>query len=333
LALLNKEPTVITRRALTGAVAAGLALPAVRRAHAAQRLRLGIGHPITGGYGAAARAFAAAVRDGTDGRYVVEIFADGALGSEEAMLGAVRAGTLDLTIVASGLLGTWIPEVGLFDLPFLFRSADHARSVLDGPVGTDYAKRCRDAGIPVIGWAENGTRHLTANRPIRNATELRGLKLRIMPAPLLLQSFRSMGADAASLSMTQLYEALRLGQFEAEENPVPIIIASQVYEVQTHLSMTAHTYSAACVAISQDLLEDIGPAETEAFMRGARDAVTASREFVIASERSGMDFLPRHGMAVVTDIDRESFLKAAGPAYALAASQFGADKLAQLRGG
>ena len=323
---------MITRRWLTGLAAAGLALPAVHRARAAQRLRLGITHPIESNYGVAAQALAAAVQAGTEGRYIIEIFPDGLLGSEEGMLDAVRSGTLGLTIVASGLLGSIVPEVGLFDLPFLFQGPAHAREVLDGPVGIEYAALCRKAGIPVIGWAENGVRHITASRPIRNVADLQGLKLRIMAAPLLLQSFRMMGADAASFSMSQLYEALRLGRFEAQENPVVVIVASQLYEVQTHLSLTGHTYSAACIAASQDLLEDLSQNDADVLMQAARKAVNRSREFVIVGEESGKEFLTNRGMTIVRDVDRDSFIEAAKPAHAFAAAKFGADRLAQLRG-
>jgi tripartite ATP-independent transporter DctP family solute receptor len=323
---------MMSRRQLGVAAAAALAMPCVRPARAAQRLRLGVAQVANSHYGAAATALADGLRAGTDGRVQVEVFTDGALGSEEAMLAGVRAGTLDLTIVASGLLGTYAPEVGLLDLPFLFRDAAHARAVLDGPVGQAYAAAAAAQGVPVLAWAENGVRHLTANRPVRTAADLRGLKLRIMPAPLLLEAFRAMGADAASLSFPLVYEALRVGKFEAEENPIPIIIQSRFYEVQSHLILTGHTYSAACIAASPDLLEDLGPADRRVLADAARAGVAKSREFVTAAEVTGLARLRDGGMTVITDPDRASFVEAAAAAEAGAALRFGADRIARLRG-
>ena len=322
---------MITRRTLGLGAAAGLAAPLIRPARAAVRLRLGISHTANDNYGAAASAIAQAFKAGSDGRMEIEVFADGVLGSEESMLAAVRAGTLDLTIVASGLLGKYVPQIGLLDLPFLFRDSDHARAVLDGTTGSDYAEMCYAAGIPVLAWAENGLRHLTANRPIRSAAELKGLKLRIMPAPLLLQSFQLMGADASMLSMGLVYEALRIGQFDAQENPIAIIVASQLYEVQSHLMLTGHSYSAACVATSPDLIEDLSAADRKLLKAAGRAAADASRQFITRSLSSGLATLRSHGMTVVADLDIDSFRQAAARAFEAASAKFGSNEIDRLR--
>jgi len=323
---------MICRRKLGLFAAIGLAMPYIRPARATQRLRLGIAQGATGSYGTAATALAETVRVGTEGRVQIEISFGGGLGSEEAMLAAAHAGTLDLTIVASGLLGTYAPEVGLLDMPFLFHDAAHARAILDGPIGEEYATMAAEKGVPVLAWAENGTRQLTANKPVRTAADLQGLKLRIMPAPLLLAAFRAMGADAAALSFPLVYEALRVGKFEAQENPLSLIISSRFYEVQSHLMLTGHTYSAACIVASPDLLEDLSPADRTVFTNAARAAAVRSREFVAAAELTGVGRLHDLGMTIIEDVDRASFIRAAAPAEAEAAQRFGAGRIARLRG-
>ena len=322
---------MIQRRNLVLASAFGLVAPFVRPARAAQRLRLGIGHSAKGNYGAAAAAIADGMYARTNGRIQIEVFADNVLGSEEAMLAAVRNGTLDLTIGASGLLGKYAPEVGLLDMPYLFHDAAHARVVLDGPVGREYATLSEAAGSPVLAWAENGVRHLTANRAIRNAADLNGLKLRVMPAPVLVESFRAMGANASELSSTLMYEALRVGTFEAEENPFTIIVANKLYEVQSHLMLTGHTYSAACIAASPDLMEDLSASDREALAASARDGAAASRQFLIAAEPGEIRQLQEHGMTIIANIDRASFQLAAEKAFVAMSHRFGPDRVARLR--
>lgn len=321
------------RRWFGGLATAALAMPFIRPARAAQRLRFGIGQTGHTHYAVAAAVMAEMVRERTDGRVQIEVFANGALGSEEAMLAGVRAGTQDLTLVASGLIGAYAPEVGLLDMPFLFQDAPHAQAVLDGPVGREYIEAAAAQGVAVLAWGENGMRHLTANRPIRNAADLQGLKLRIMPAPLLLEAFRTMGADAAPLSFQMVYEALRIGKFEAQENPIPQIIGARFYEVQSHLMLTAHTYSAAAFIASPDLLGDLAPADRQILADAAQVAAVRSRSFVAESEATGVDWLRTQGMTVITDPDRASFQAAAAPAEAAAAVRFGAGRIDRLRHG
>ncbi len=323
---------MISRRKLAALAAVTLAVPFIRPARAAHRLRLGITQNANSHYGFAATKLAQVIQTDTDGRVQVEIFYDGALGSEETMLAGTRAGTLDLTIAASGLLGLYAPEVGLLDMPFLFRDAAHARSMLDGPVGQEYAEAAATKGVPVLAWAENGMRNLTANRPIRNAADLKGLKLRIMPAPLLVEAFRPMGADASPLSFQFVYEALRIGKFDAQENPIPLILSSHFYEVQTHLRMTAHTYSAACIVASPDLLEDLSSADRQVLANAAQAGAAQSRNFLDAAEANGIVRLGELGMTVITDVDRGSLMRAAAPAEAAVAQHFGAGRIARLRG-
>ena len=322
---------MIKRRGLTVLAGAALAMPFIRPARAAVRLRFAIAHSTHDQFGIAARTFAEAVRAGSDGRLQVEVFTDGSMGSEESTLAGVQAGTLDLAMFASGLLGGQAPEIGLLDMPFLFRDTAHARAVLDGPIGAEYAGLAAAKGVPVLAWAENGVRHMTANRPIRSAADLSGLKLRIMPAPLLLSAFRTMGAEASVLSFQLVYEALRIGQFDAQENPVSTIMSARYYEVQSHLILTGHTYSAACIVASSDLLEDLSPPDRQLFAAAAKAATAGSRDFNDRAFRPSLDWLRDHGMTVIADPDRASFQRAAAPAEAAAALQFGADRIARIR--
>ena len=306
-------------------------MPFIRPARAAVKLRFAIAHATHDHFGETARTFAEAVRAGSDNRIQIEVFTDGSLGSEESTLAGVQAGTLDLAMVASGLLGSQAPEIGLLDMPFLFRDKAHARAVLDGPIGHEYADLAAAKGIPVLAWAENGIRHMTANRLIRNAADLKGLKLRIMPAPLLLSAFRTMGADAKVLSFQLVYEALRVGEFDAQENPVATIISANFQKVQSHLILTGHTYSAACIVVSSDLLEDLSPPDRQLFAAAAKAATARSRDFNDEASISGVNWLRNQGMTVIADPDRASFQRAALPAEAAVALQFGADHIARIR--
>ena len=325
---------MISRRKATLLGACTLTAPLLRPskvAAAPKRLRVAVGSGFKTSFGAAAMVLAeqATVRSG--GRFQLDIYPDATLGNDQAMIAGIRAGTIDLALTSSAVLSEYAPEVGLLDLPFLFRNAEHARAVLDGPEGAEMAAACTRNGVPVLAWGENGIRHMTGNRPFRSVADVKGLKLRVLPSPMLVDAFRAMGADAQSLPFTQVYEALRTGRFEAQENPMQLILTSRFFAVQSHLSLTAHTYTAMAIVASADLMDDLNETDRIAFAGAARAAADRSRDFVSRMDQEVAVTLHEQGMTIISEPDRRSFQEAAAPAEAKAAARFGADRIARLR--
>ena len=322
---------MIGRRRFTRVAASALSLPFLAGAGGPRRLRLAFGSGFDNPFGVACQELAKQVANRTEGRFAVDIYPDATLGNDEALLASVHAGTLDLTAVSSALLAEYAPEIGLLDLPFLFRDNAHARTALDGDNGQELAELAKAKGLTVLAWGENGVRHLTGHRPIRNAADLQGLKLRVLPAPLLINAFRAMGAQAEALPFSQLYEALLTGRFEAQENTLQQIRSARLNEVQSHVTLTAHSYSAMAIVVSPDLIEDLDPADRKALNEAAHAAATQSRDYVSRTDELTTAALRNAGMTFVTDPDRENLRAAAAPAEAQAAARLGADRIARLR--
>ena len=322
---------MIGRRGFAALAASGFVSLARPASAAVRRIRVGFGTGYNTSYGAAARALAVDVAQGSNGRIKADLYPDATLGNNEAMVAAVQAGTLDVAIATSAPIATYAPEFGLLDLPFLFRDAEQARAALDGPEGMELANLARAKGLAVLAWGENGFRHLSGNRPLRTAEALRGLKLRVLPAPLLLDAFRAMGADVEAIPYPQLYEALLTGRVEAQENPLQLIRDAHLHEVQSHVTLTAHAYSALAIVASADLMEDLAAPDQAALVAASRVAAARSREYAAEADIRATEALQAKGMIFVTDPDRQSFLAANAPAEAAAASRFGADRIARLR--
>ena len=145
-----------------------------------------MGFTLTAGshFGVGATAFAEAVARGTDGRFRVELYPDSLLGAEREMLEGAQDGSVDLAIVSTGPVGTFVPETLITDIPFLFRDYAHARAVLDGPIGQEMLALFPKHDLIALAWGENGFRHLTNDvRPVRGPDDLRGLKIRTMQNP------------------------------------------------------------------------------------------------------------------------------------------------------
>jgi TRAP-type C4-dicarboxylate transport system substrate-binding protein len=203
--------------------------------------------------------------------------------------------------------------------------------VLDGPVGAEYAAMMQPKGLNLLAWAENGLRHVTSNRPVRRPEDLQGLHIRVPQSDVMIEAFQALGANPEPLPFPQLYDALRTGRFEAEENPVPTIVAAKFAEVQKCLNLTGHVYSAAFFIASPDLLEDLNDAQRAALTSCAKAGAAASRETGSKGEHDGIEALKAAGMTVVADVDRAALAAAAKPALDAAARRLGADRAARIQ--
>lgn len=324
--------TMRHRTILTGsaASAACLAAPHIARAQA-RRLRLGHNNNTQTVAHASVEAFAAAVQERSDGRLRIEIFPNAALGNEKQTLKAVFDGALDMTLAPVGVAGAYSKLTGLIELPYLFRDAAHARQALDGALGKACAEELVKSQIVVLGWTEVGIRQMTANKPIRTVADLQGLKLRVPLSEPILETFRALGATADALPFAQLIEALRTGRFDAQENPINVIVGNKLNTVQSHLSLSRHAYTAFLLSISGDVLEELPAADRAVLAASAPAGVTASRSWADRVEADGLAKLRAAGMTIFEDIDRASFRDAAGAAGDRLAKLFGADALKTVR--
>jgi tripartite ATP-independent transporter DctP family solute receptor len=328
---------LITRRLTLGtitALAGSLSAPTLLRAAGPRRVvRIGTVNPLPSATGQACRAFAEAVAASSvlSASLQVEVHANGDLGGELEMTKACVNGSLDLAVTASNVAANIVPELGLLDAPFLFRDSAHARTVLDGPIGAEYAALMKQKGLNLLAWAENGLRHVTANRPVRKPDDLHGLHIRVPQSDVMIEAFKALGASPEALPFPQLYEALRTGRFDAEENPVPTIVAAKFVEVQKCLSLTGHVYSAAFFIASPDLLEDLNEAQRAEFVVCAKAGSAASRETGSKGERDGIEALKSAGMTVVLDVDRTALAAAAKPALDATAKRLGAERAARIQ--
>jgi TRAP-type C4-dicarboxylate transport system substrate-binding protein len=146
----------------------------------------------------------------------------------------------------------------------------------------------------------------------------------------MLNGFLALGADAATLSFGQLRDALRSGQFQAQENPIGIIEAAKFQELQTHLSLTGHIYDPALFLASGDLIEDLTPAQAVALTAAAQKGAKMSRQAAAEAQRDGVGRLKAAGMIIVEDIDSKAFIAAARPYLESLAGVYGAERIKSL---
>jgi len=270
------------------------------------------------------------VEEETDGNVTVTIFPNAKLGDERALLEGMKMGVVDAGIITSGPFINFVPEFGVFDLPFLFRSPEHAYAVLDGPVGKSILKKMESQGWKGLAYGERGFRNLTnSKRSVRTPEDMEGLKIRLMQNPVYVDSFKALGANAVPMAWTEALTALQQKTIDGQENPLNVIVAFKLYESQQYLSLTRHAYAPNVIMMSMRSWNKLTPEQQEIVQNAAQLAAEANRNHDNSKAAEWVEFLKEQGMEVVEDLDLEAFREAVQPVYDKYGTDF-ADLLEQI---
>ena len=201
------------------------------------------------------------------------------LGDDAAMVTALRSGTLDMSANSQGAMANVVPEYAALGLPFLFSDIQKAWQLLDGPIGEDLAKRTAAKGMVVLGYWDNGIRHITnSKRPIKAPADVKGLKIRTPPDTMTVDIMQALGADTQQIKFAELYVALQQGVVDGQENPLANVASAKLYEVQKYLSLTGHKYEANPFVMSKRSWERLSPADQKVFTEAAAEATQLQRK-------------------------------------------------------
>ena len=298
----------------------------------ARVMNLAFTPPADSHYGDAARAFAETIADLSDGAFEIALRPAGALGGERDVIEGMQIGTVELAISSTGPIGNFVPEVYALDFPFLFDDYASAHAVLDGEIGQELLASFQPHGIVGLAWAENGFRHITNSvRPIREPADLAGLKLRTMENEVHIAAFRAAGAAPTPMSWTEVLTSLQQGTIDGQENPIPIVTANNMWEIQDNITLTGHVYSPAVVAMSAIHWDGLTEEQQGWFVEAAQAAAAASRQTVAANEESGIALMRENGMEVIDGIDKAAFAAAVQPAYDEFADRYAPELIARIR--
>lgn len=317
---MRKFTNTLTGIALVMGIASGAA--------AAEEYNLAFTPPLESHYGDGGKAFAAKIAELSGGSVVINLKPAGALGGEREVIEGMQIGTVDLAISSTGPIGNFVPDIYALDFPFLFKSYDSARSVLDGPIGDDLLEKFKAHDLVGLAWGENGFRNVTNNiHPIKTPEDLKGLKLRTMENKVHIAAFKAAGAAPTPMSWTEVLTSLAQGTIDGQENPIPVLTVNSMWEVQKHMTLTQHVYSPAVVVMSKSRFDALDAEQQAWFVEAAKAAAAATRATVSKNEIEGVALLRANGMEVVDSIDKAAFAAAVQPAYEQFAKEMGVDAL------
>jgi tripartite ATP-independent transporter DctP family solute receptor len=303
------------RRLVGGALLlAGLAL-APGFAQAQTKLKWAHVYEIGEPYHTEALWAADEIKKRTNGKYEIQVFPASQLGNENQINEGLGLGTVDMIYTGVAFAGSIHKPIAITNAPYVLRDFDHWKAYRDSKLFRDIAKGYEDkTRHKVIAINYYGPRHLTANKEIKKPEDMKGMKLRVPPAPLFLMFTKSVGANATPIAFAEVYLALQQGTVDGQENPLPTIMAKKFYEVQSHIMLSGHITESLITIVGSHVWAKLSDAEKKVFDEVLLQAAARVSDTIRDQESKLADEFRKLGKTVV-EVDREAFRKAAIPLH------------------
>jgi tripartite ATP-independent transporter DctP family solute receptor len=255
------------------------------------------------------------IKKRTNGKYEIEVFPASQLGNENQINEGLGLGTVDMIYTGVNFAAATYKPLGITGAPFILRDFNHWKAYRDSKLFTDLAKGYDDkTRHKIVAITYYGQRHVTANKPITKPEDMKGMKLRVPPAPLFLMFTKSVGANATPIAFAEVYLALQQGTVDGQENPLPTIMAKKFYEVQSHIILTGHITESLVTVVGSHVWSKLTPDEQKIFGEVLKEAASHATDAIAASEKTLAAEFKKLGKTVV-EPDREAFRKAAIPLH------------------
>lgn len=278
--------------------------------------------------------FVKEIEQGSKGKIKVELYPNAQLGGDREMSEAVQMGTLTMAIPSTSALAGFDKRIQALDLPYLFTTRENAFKAVDGILGSKLNAIMAAKGIDILGYQENGFRHVTNNkRPIKSPADLKGLKIRTMENPMHIAFFKELGANPTPMSWGELYTALQQGTVDAQENPYAMIDDGKFYEVQKYVSETGHVFSFEVLIANKKFIDKL-PADLRTLvLKAAKDATIQQRKNMQKEESIFKAKVIKAGMKANTlsAADKKPFVAATAKVYKQFEKDLGPDLMAIVK--
>lgn len=287
-------------------------------------------HPVNTGM----KAMQACLDEKTGGKMQMQTFWGGALGGDLQATQAVRSGLQEAVMSSSSPLVGMVPALGVFDLPFLFRTSEEAYAVMDGPFGDMLDEKLDQFGLVNLGYWENGFRNMSnSQRPITTWEDFEGLKVRVMQNNIFLDTFSNFGANATPMAFGEVFSALETKAIDAQENPYVTIDTSKFYEVQSYLSETKHAYTPFLFLFSKAIFNSYSDEEQQALRDCADVGRDVERVAIQDLNRESLAKMEEAGLAfnTIAPEDQAQMLEKSQVVYEKHKAEIGADVVDEVQ--
>lgn len=302
------------RHALFGLMACAAVLPVAATAQTV--MRLAENQPDSNPVTVAMYRFADLVKEYTNGEIEVQVFSGAQLGQEPETIEQAQAGIIDFTRVNSVGLANVSPSMGAFTLPYVFAGWDHKYKVLDGDIGAEVLADLEDVGLKGFAYMDAGARsfYTVEGTTIESIEDLKGLKIRVQPAPISIRMMELLGAVPTPMNYGEVYSSLQTGVIDGAENDFVSYHTSAHYEVAPNYVVDAHLSPPALILMNKARFDSLSPELQEAVTKAAVEASLYEREIMREANEQARDTVIEGG-STVTEIDNGPFQEAVQPIY------------------
>ncbi|GHS94124.1 C4-dicarboxylate ABC transporter substrate-binding protein [Synergistales bacterium] len=267
----------------------------------------------------------------TEGRVLLKIFHSSQLGNEKDLIEGLTMGTIDGSLVGGSSFQSLDPKFGIEELPYAFATNAQAYKAFDGKLGELLFGILNEKGIVGLSWWENGFRHISNNkRPVEKPSDLEGIKIRVTPQKMRLDTFTALGASPMPIPFGELYSALQQGVVDAQENPLSIFVSNAFGEVQKHLSLTGHIWTSAVLCVNADVWAKLSDADKSAFRALSAKWRDEERKMIRDADASLVETIRKAGVDV-REIDKSAFREAVQSVWKSFEPDFGSELMRLVR--
>ncbi|WP_394559844.1 TRAP transporter substrate-binding protein [Aquipseudomonas alcaligenes] len=249
-----------------------------------------------------------------DSDITFKMFAGGVLGSEKEVVEQVQIGAIQMTRVSLGIVGPVVPDVNVFNMPFVFRDQAHMRKVIDGEIGQEILDKITNSefNLVALAWMDGGTRNLYTKEPVRKIEDLHGKKVRVMGNPLFIDMMNAMGGNGVAMDTGEIFSALQTGVIDGAENNPPTMLEHNHYQNAKYYTLTGHLILPEPVVMSKETWNELTPKQQELVKKFAKEAQLEERQLWDAKVAASEEKLKAAGVEFIS-VDKKPFFDATAP--------------------
>jgi len=254
----------------------------------------------------------------TSGRFKVQMFPGSVLGGEKEMIEQTQVGAIQILRTSLGPVGPVVPEVNIFNMPFVFRDIPHMRAVIDGPIGQELLDKisASSARMVALAWMDGGSRSLYTKKPVRKPEDLKGQKIRMMGNPLFVDTMNAMGGNGISMGYGEVFTAIQTGVVDGAENNPPSLLTANHYKAGAkYYTQTNHLIIPEILVMSKAAWDKLSAADQALVKKLGREAQLEQRTLWDKAVSESVAKLKTEGVEFI-NIDNKPFYDATAPVRA-----------------